>query len=96
MEMKCLSVKQPFAEFIVSGKKTIELRSWNTAFRGVFLVHAGARPDYEACESLTIVPDSLPRGAIVGKATLYDVKKYESREELLRDKDKHLAALLIK
>ena len=38
--MKCLSVCQPFAELIVQGKKTIELRKWNTKFRGEFLVHA--------------------------------------------------------
>ena len=38
--MKCLSVCQPFAELIVQGKKTVELRKWNTKFRGEFLVHA--------------------------------------------------------
>ena len=38
--MKCLSICQPFAELIVQGKKTIELRKWNTKFRGEFLVHA--------------------------------------------------------
>ncbi|MEK6867048.1 MAG: ASCH domain-containing protein, partial [Thermoproteota archaeon] len=27
--MKCLSVSQPFADLIISGKKTIELRNWN-------------------------------------------------------------------
>jgi hypothetical protein len=31
--MKCLSLKQPFAELLVSGKKTVELRKWNTKFR---------------------------------------------------------------
>lgn len=30
--MKVLSLKQPFAEFVVSGKKKIELRKWNTKF----------------------------------------------------------------
>jgi hypothetical protein len=38
--MKCLSLKQPYAELLISGKKTIELRKWNTSFRGKFLVHA--------------------------------------------------------
>ena len=38
--MKCLSVCQPFAELIVQGKKTIELRNGITRFRGEFLVHA--------------------------------------------------------
>ena len=38
--MKCLSLKQPFADLLALGKKTIELRKWNTKFRGEFLFHA--------------------------------------------------------
>jgi len=38
--LKCLSVSQPFADLIISGKKTIELRNWNTKFRGEFLIHS--------------------------------------------------------
>ncbi|MFZ0325921.1 MAG: ASCH domain-containing protein [Nitrososphaeraceae archaeon] len=49
--MKCLSLKQPYAELLVSGKKTIELRTWNTKFRGKFLIHVSKKvikeyPDY--------------------------------------------------
>ena len=47
--MKCLSLKQPFAELVVSGRKTIELRMWNTRYRGEFLVHASGNTDIEAC-----------------------------------------------
>ena len=38
--MKCLSVSQPFADLIILGKKTIELRKWNTNFRGELLIHS--------------------------------------------------------
>ena len=48
--MKCLSVCQPFAELIVQGKKTIELRKWNTKFRGEFLVHAAKKILREDCK----------------------------------------------
>ncbi|MDH3854192.1 MAG: ASCH domain-containing protein, partial [Nitrosopumilus sp.] len=27
--MKCLSISQPFADLVISGKKNIELRNWN-------------------------------------------------------------------
>ena len=38
MGKKCLSLREPYAELIiVSGRKTIELRKWNTRFRGEFL-----------------------------------------------------------
>jgi hypothetical protein len=30
MLKKCLSLKQPYADLLVAGKKTIELRTWNT------------------------------------------------------------------
>lgn len=38
--MKALSIRQPHADNILDGKKTIELRSWNTKHRGPFLIHS--------------------------------------------------------
>ena len=87
--MKALSLKQPFAELIVSGKKTIELRNWNTKFRGRFLIHASKIPDTEAMKRLGF--DKLPVGVIVGEADLVDVKKYENNGEHKKDREKHLA-----
>ena len=52
--MKCLSVSQPYADLIVKGKKTIELRKWNTKFRGEFLIHAPLKIRKNACNSLKI------------------------------------------
>jgi len=88
--MKALSLKQPYAELILQGKKTIELRKWNTKFRGVFLIHASKGPDKEAMERFGF--SSLPTGAILGKAELVDVKRYASEEEHKADKEKHLAS----
>ena len=87
--MKCLSICQPFAELIVQGKKTIELRKWNTKFRGEFLVHAAKNVLTEDCKRLKISPEEIVTGAIIGKVNLVDVKKYESDKELNRDKKKH-------
>jgi hypothetical protein len=87
--MKCLSLKQPYAELLVSGQKTIELRTWNTKFRGEFLIHASKKIDRQACDSLKIDPHQLTKGAIVGKATLTDVKFYHDSKSFLRDKNKH-------
>jgi hypothetical protein len=87
--MKALSLKQPFAELVVSGKKTVELRKWNTKFRGDFLIHASKNPDKKAMKKFGF--DELPLGFIIGKSKLIDVKKYLSKEECAQDKDKHLA-----
>jgi hypothetical protein len=86
---KCPSIRQPYAELIVSGRKTIELRKWNTRFRGEFLIHASQTIDKEACKSCNIDIPSLITGAIVGAAVLYDVKLYQSKEEFMADQSKH-------
>jgi ASCH domain-containing protein len=84
-------MRQPFAELVLLGKKTIELRTWNTKFRGEFLIHAGWNFEEAACRKFNIDPYTLTRGAIVGKAYLYDVKEYKTPEEFDADKEKHLA-----
>jgi predicted transcriptional regulator len=88
--MKVLSLKQPFAELILQGRKKIELRKWNTKFRGEFLIHASKRPDMEAVARFGF--RELPCGFIVGKAKLVDVKKYANKEEHDKDKELHLAS----
>ena len=90
--MKCLSLKQPFAELLVTGKKTIELRKWRTKFRGEFLIHASRTVDESACRENGFDPNSMTTGAVIGKAVLYDVKDYKSSGGFLADKEKHLAS----
>ena len=34
-DMKALSIRQPWAELILQGRKTIELRTWKTCYRGL-------------------------------------------------------------
>jgi predicted transcriptional regulator len=89
--MKCLSLKQPYADLLAFGEKTIELRKWNTKFRGEFLIHASKNIDIEACERLDIDIDKLTIGAIIGSAFLYDVKEYSNQEEFNKDKQKHFS-----
>ena len=88
--MKALSVSQPFADLIILGKKTIELRKWNTNFRGEFLIHAPLKIRTKDCKRLKI-NKKLVTGVIVGKAELYDVKKYNSIKEIRTDKKFHFA-----
>lgn len=39
--MRALSIRQPWASLIASGRKTVELRSWTTKYRGPVLILAG-------------------------------------------------------
>ena len=89
--MKCLSICQPFAELIIQNKKTIELRTWNTSFRGEFLVHAPIKIRKEECRKLKM-EQKFTTGAIIGKAELCYVKKYESLKEIQADENKHFSS----
>ena len=87
--MKALSIKQPFAELILQGRKKIELRNWNTKFRGKFLIHSPLKPDKKAMKKFEF-PD-LPCGFILGEAEIVEVKRYSSKKEHNNDKNLHLA-----
>ncbi len=71
--MKVLTIRQPWATLIVEGVKKYEFRSWKTNYRGEFLIHAGKGIDKEAMKRLSkYLPENLPLGKIIGKATLTD------------------------
>lgn len=89
--MKCLSLRQPYAELLVSGIKTIELRRWNTKFRGKFLIHASENVSKDKSKLLGIDHTKLRVGAIIVRATLYDVKKYDNIDPFTRDRSRHYA-----
>ncbi len=69
--MKCLTVRQPHAHLIEIGEKTIELRSWRTAYRGNILICAAARPDYEL---------AYPCGVTICVARLADITPFAASE----------------
>lgn len=89
--MKGLSLMQPYAELVVLGRKTIELRKWNTKHRGYFYVHASSKTDAESCKGLGLDPKRLAHGSIIGKAYLYEVRTYKTRREFAKDKKRHFA-----
>ncbi len=86
--MKALSLKQPWEELVIQGRKTIEIRKWNTKFKGKFFVHASGNIYEKKMKEFNF--KELPRQKIVGEVELVDVKKYDNKKEFLIDKDKHL------
>mgnify|MGYP001598287829 CR=1 FL=1 len=61
--MKALSVRQPWASLIASGKKTIELRRWKTSYRGPLLICASAHKQ-----------GTGPKGVAVAMVDLIDIR----------------------
>ncbi|MGC8622286.1 MAG: ASCH domain-containing protein, partial [Caldisphaera sp.] len=89
--MKCLSIKQPFADLVVSGKKTIEIRSWKTNYRGELLIHASRYPDKYALKRFGVDEKNIQLGRVIGKVNLVDCKVYTNEWDFLRDRNLHLA-----
>ncbi len=89
--MKCLSLKQPYADLLATGKKTIEIRKWNSHFRGPFLIHASKNVNNDACIKLGFDESNLAKGAIIGKALMFDVIKYTTFDSFLGDRQKHFS-----
>ena len=84
-------MSQPFADLIISRKKTIELRNWNTKFRGEFLIHSPLKVRKLDCKRLGY-SNQLVTGAIIGKAEIYDVKSYHTKNEVKNDAKFHFAS----
>lgn len=59
--MKALSLQQPWANMIASGKKTIETRKWKTKYRGPLLIVSSKKPAIE------------PAGQALAMVTLVDI-----------------------
>lgn len=66
---KAISLKQPWANLITTGKKTIETRKWTTKYRG----------DLVICSSQT--PKIEPFGKALCIVELYDIKPMTKEHE---------------
>lgn len=88
--MKALSIRQPWAELIIRGNQKMEIRPWNTNYRGYFLIHASKKIEEEAARKYGLYAKRLETGAIIGYANLADVVVYGGPEEFMRDKNLHL------
>lgn len=66
--MKALTIHQPYAHLIVTGKKLVENRTWKTNYRGPLLIHAGKSHEWLGIED----PSNYVMGAIIGVADIVD------------------------
>src|SRR5688500_640704 len=57
--MKALSLRQPWANLIASGQKTIETRTWGTNYRGPLLIVSSKSPDIPPAGYALAVVDLL-------------------------------------
>ena len=74
---RCLSIKNPWLELILSGKKDIEVRTWTTKYRGPVWLHAGKSVDKS--QSLRWDFKDLSTGCYLGKANLIDIIQFDQK-----------------
>ena len=71
--LRALSIRQPYAEQILRGTKTIEYRTLRTNIRGRFLIYASLTPGPpKEFDKLGLQPGDLPTGVLVGTVELVD------------------------
>jgi hypothetical protein len=76
--MKALSLQQPYAELILQGRKTIETRTWRTAHRGPFAIHAAWHVQGDIAKLYGIEPESLISGALLGTAEIVEMIEFDT------------------
>ena len=67
--MKALTIRQPWADAIAHQSKRVENRTWKNAYRGPFLIHAGAAHDPQA---VIYGPRPDVRSAVLAIANIAD------------------------
>jgi hypothetical protein len=84
--MKALSFRQPWAELILQGRKTIDLRTWPTHYRGRIAIHASKAVEEDVCAAYGLDAASLVRGALVGTVEVVEMVPLDDQSwEALRD-----------
>jgi hypothetical protein len=90
VKIKALSFRQPWATLILEGRKTMDLRTWSTHYRGPLAVYASLEVEKDACTLHGVDMMTLTTGALIGIVDLIDIipltkKLYDANEQ------KHLA-----
>jgi len=73
MKLKALSFRQPWANLVLEGRKTLDLRTWETKYRGPLAVYASLTVEKEACAAHGVDTATLTTGALIGMVDLVDV-----------------------
>lgn len=105
IELRVLTVRQPWASLLVRGAKRFETRSWSTGFRGLLAIHAArsplhCAPDtafarshpvlFETLDEFGLRARELPLGVIVGAVYLLGVEPADVTRATLLPRERAL------
>lgn len=78
-DVRAITVLQPWADRIAHGGKTIETRTWGTAWRGILFIHAGVSK--KLLDPRTDLRRPWDLGRMVAVAVLADCRRLKSGDE---------------
>lgn len=87
-EYPALSIRQPWAELIILGRKSIEVREWWTEYRGLLWVHAAKTENSELEKRFGF--QGLYRGGFIGQVNLTTIVRFDA-DRWMRWQDRHLS-----
>jgi hypothetical protein len=85
-EWPVLSIKQPWAQLILTKQKDVEVRTWARSHRGLLWIHTGQEADSYASDRFDL--HGLYQGGIVGSVELFGIRPF-CRQSWKEWKDRH-------
>lgn len=73
MRARAISLRQPWASLIIYGLKPVEIRTWQTNYRGPLIIHAAKTVDEDALLRFRI--ENPPKGCLIGTVELIEVER---------------------
>ena len=85
--MKAITICQPYAHLIATGKKFVENRTWNTAQRGWLAIHAGlSHKMLDETHSDELIAE-MSFGAVVAVAWLHTTVHIDTLDTMIANGD---------
>ena len=88
--MKTLSIRQPWADLIIQGRKTLELRTWTVKYHGPLAIHASQTVERQTCLAHGLDPVQVTIGAVIGVVDLAAIEELDAPAYAARQTE-HLA-----
>jgi hypothetical protein len=78
---RAISIKQPFVEEILLGRKKYEYRTFPTKIRGRVYLYASSKPRLDVSwRKVKTAPEDIPLGVIVGSVEIVDCVEFGPRD----------------
>lgn len=90
LNMKVLTIREPWASLIINGYKKYEFRSWKTNYRGKLLIHAGKAIDKNMLYIANKYNVKINPGNILGEVEITDCIKVDDEFNNYLKKDNSL------